>query len=50
MKAIAFLVQDPRMFATLGRFPFSTLPLYIVPAILLTHALAFLRLLGSRTR
>lgn len=35
--------NDPLMLATMRSFPFSTIPLFVVPMILLTHALIFVR-------
>lgn len=35
---------DPRMQATLGRFPYAVLPTFVVPMILITHLAVFARL------
>ncbi|MFP2905302.1 hypothetical protein ACLESD_09650 [Pyxidicoccus sp. 3LFB2] len=38
---------DPQVFAMLTRFPFSLLPLFIVPLVFITHGLVLARLLGA---
>lgn len=44
------LIQgDTQIPATLTRFPFSLLPLFIVPLVLITHGVVLARLLAERT-
>jgi hypothetical protein len=41
---LIFFVGDPRMLAALGNWPFSLIPLVVVPAVIATHLLLFARL------
>ncbi|MBL8719843.1 MAG: hypothetical protein JNL79_27895 [Myxococcales bacterium] len=41
---LVVFAQDPRMQATLGRFPYAVLPTFVVPMILITHLAVFARL------
>lgn len=41
---LILFVQDPRKLGMMGRFPFATLPLFVVPMVLLTHLAVIARL------
>lgn len=41
---LIFLVGDPRMLGALGRWPFSLVPLVVVPTVIASHLLLFARL------
>jgi hypothetical protein len=41
---LIFFVHDEQMFAALSSFPFSMLPLFVVPLVLMTHLLLFAQL------
>jgi hypothetical protein len=43
-----FLERDLRFFALMRTLPYATLPVLVVPLILLTHLLIFQRLRGAR--
>lgn len=40
---LILFARDPRMLGMMGRFPFATLPLFVVPMVLLTHLAIFAR-------
>lgn len=41
---LLLVAHEPRMVGTLGRFPFVLVPALVVPLVLITHALVFVRL------
>jgi hypothetical protein len=46
--ATRLALADPASMATLLRFPLSLLPTFIVPIIIFSHVVIFLRLKGNR--
>lgn len=45
---LIFVVGDPQLFRTFQRMPYATLPLLVVPLVLVTHLVIFLRLRAPR--
>lgn len=41
---LLFIERDPRMLSAFQRMPYPTLPLLVVPLVLITHGVVFLRL------
>jgi hypothetical protein len=47
---LILLRHDPHMSAALGRLPFSTLPMFVVPLVIMGHLLVHSRVRGAENR